>query len=283
MSRHVSVPVVVLLPGLPTAEGTAPAIGGFWIWEALNATDVVFRCCTTVGQLFAWLAKEQDTIVVLDAGTIDNVDGYTLCTLLRNTFQAGVILLVHGGADDRARGLHAGADLCLSSPVGGPELSAILHALHRRTQLSSEAPPWPRALPDAALTPPMLQGDPLPVPPREGYWIFSDQGWSLRTPANQIMRLTQAEREFLTRLFSSPDYLFLRASQDSDVTADLISHRKLDVVVSRLRVKAGRLGPPLPLHTCRGMGYQFSGKVLLADQRDVALGRLASPSMLLNI
>lgn len=279
MSRHANVPVVVLLPGLPTMEGAAPAIGGFWIWEALNATDVVFRCCTTVGQLFAWLAKEQDTIVILDASTIDNVDGYTLCTLLRSTFQAGLILLVHGGADDRVRGLHAGADLCLSSPVGGPELGAILHALYRRALLSPEEPAWSREVPDVSCAPRTHQGDPLPVPTREGYWIFSDQGWSLRTPANQVMRLTQAEREFLSRLFSSPDYLFQRGSQDSDATADLISNRKLDVVVSRLRVKVGRLGHPLPLHTCRGRGYRFSGKVLVADQGDAALGRLAIPAI----
>ncbi|WP_454675277.1 helix-turn-helix domain-containing protein [Achromobacter pestifer] len=140
-----------------------------------------------------------------------------------------------------------------------------MHALYRRTAFAHGTPAPALPHPDASFLSPLHNGDASFDPTKEGDWILADQGWALRTPNHQIVRLTTAEREFLTQLFASPDHLFLRSNQDQGGAADLISKRKLDVVVSRLRVKVGNAGHPLPLHTCRGMGYQFSGRVLIAE------------------
>jgi DNA-binding response OmpR family regulator len=95
-----------------------------------------------------------------------------------------------------------------------------------------------------------------------GKWQFQDAAWTLVSPRGTRLALTQAERDFLLKLTTSPDKRMPRGDLPaSDPQAGRDSVRRTDVVVSRLRRKAHETNMELPIRTVWGWGYAFTGDI----------------------
>ncbi|GAB1577242.1 response regulator transcription factor [Bordetella petrii] len=208
--------------------------------EALSAVGWSVRGCNAIAQLGALAEQGTAQLLVLEAAT------ELLCTLAgiaRFTVPGAVLIaLVDAEAvGPRVLALEAGADACCTVQVDIRELSALARALYRRRE------------------------DRAPRPDGRGpAWQLIGGGRVLAGPAGQRLPLTFTESAFLLRLLSTPGHRLPR--ERLIAAANGAAHigqspRSVDVMVSRLRAKAQRLGVELPLLAVRQWGYMF-----LADE-----------------
>ncbi|MBD7922212.1 response regulator transcription factor [Xanthomonas bonasiae] len=175
-------------------------------------------------------------LVVLDVG-LPGEDGYSVARYLRQIApQAGIVMLTGRGANpDMTRGLLQGADIYLVKPLDVELLIAALANLRRRLQ--------PAASPEA-------------LPAQE--WRLSDDGWTLSSPAQRTLALTEAERGLLKALFAqrgAPVDRDTLIAAVTDAPWDFDPHR-LEVLVHRLRARVtAATAATLPLRAVRGQGY----------------------------
>jgi DNA-binding response OmpR family regulator len=81
--------------------------------------------------LAQWKAHQPD-LVLLDLG-LPKLDGLEVCRRIRRTSATPIIMLTGRDADaDEVRGLEAGADDCVTKPVGVRQLAARMAAVLRR-------------------------------------------------------------------------------------------------------------------------------------------------------
>ncbi|MCK6578015.1 MAG: response regulator transcription factor [Anaerolineae bacterium] len=82
---------------------------------------------------------ERPEMVVLDIVMPNNLDGLTVCRRIREVSDAPIIMLSAQAVseDDVVAGLMAGADDYLEKPIGLNEFAARVHALRRRSILST--------------------------------------------------------------------------------------------------------------------------------------------------
>lgn len=81
--------------------------------------------------------NERPDLALLDI-SLPGIDGYELCSRIREVSQIPVIYLTaRGGEDDRVRGLLGGADDYIAKPFGGKELVARIVAALRRAEMHS--------------------------------------------------------------------------------------------------------------------------------------------------
>ncbi len=204
------------------------ADNGFLVTTASDAADADNKCRA--------LAFDAMILDVMMPGT----DGIAYTQRLREATDLPVLLLTAmGEADDRIRGLEAGADDYLVKPFEPRELLLRLTNILRRNGQDD---------PDTAAA----RADLGPV--RLGDCIFDPVREHLIRDGTRL-RLTQAEARLLAGLAARPGEVF---SRDALFELGIVAGtaRAVDVQVTRLRRKI-EPDPKLPryLQTVRGEGY----------------------------
>lgn len=155
---------------------------------------------------------------------------------------AALIILVHNAdVDARIVALDAGADACCTMSTDIREICALGRAISRVRRAEA------------------YSGRETPL------WRLTHSGRVLAGPRGQHLPLTFTESAFFLRLLSSPGH---RLPRERLVTSPVAgprsrhSVRSVDVMVSRLRAKAERLGVGLPLLAVRQWGYIFLADVV---------------------
>ena len=161
------------------------------------------------------------------------------------------------GFEGRVRAMQCGADVCLPREVQVEELVAVLHAVGRRVGVA--------AVPPVGAVPAAAEPGPAAGRRADGKWRLLSQGWVLADPHGMQMSLTTSERDLMLLLLARPGRKveraeLLQACAGAGVREG-VSGRALDVMISRLRTKARRLGMALPLRSVFRQGYMFAGEV----------------------
>lgn len=183
------------------------------------------------------LATHPCQVVVLDLG-LPGEDGLSIATRLsRDNGIRIVMLTARASVVERIQGLDAGADVYLTKPVNMTELVKVVRNVARRLPASQER----------------LRLDPT--------------NHRLDTPWGASVDLTTKEVQFLRHLAQAPEH-FLSRSVLEEVLWNLddasASHR-LEVMVSRLRIKLKNAGLQNLVRTERQMGYRLAQKVALIN------------------
>jgi len=203
---------------------------------SLSATGWSVRDCTDIGRLGPMAAVRAPQVLVLE-GSAQAL--YTLAGIARHTVPDAALIALAGDTEIDARivALEAGADACFSLHGDIRELSALGRALARRRDRQAER----------------LRRD-------SDAWHLASGGRILAGPRGQYLPLTFTESAFFLRLLASPGHRLPRERLVAAPVAGAGGHhsaRSVDVMVSRLRAKAQRLGIELPLLAVRQWGYIF--------------------------
>lgn len=198
---------------------------GFSVELALNGVDGLHLAST--GSYDA---------LVLD-GNLPGIDGLTLLTALRRTHQTPVLMLTaRSSIEDKVLGLKTGADDYLVKPFSFSELTARLHSLLRRAQVSA-TPLQPSSMRLGDLEVDTLKRRAT----REGVRLpLSSKEFSL------LALLMERRGQVVTRTEIAAQVWDMNFDSDTNV---------IEVAIRRLRNKLDvPFATPL-LHTMRGVGY----------------------------
>lgn len=192
--------------------------------------------CKTTAALTGMVEVCAPQVVVIENG---DYDLRTLVSVARYTSpNAALIALISDpGVDARVAALDAGADACCLLSTDLREVCALGRALVRSRN-----------------------GPPARAPRETPLWRLTHSGRVLAGPRGQRLPLTFTESAFFLRLLSSPGHRLPRERLVATPVAGPRgphSARSVDVMVSRLRAKAERLGVGLPLLAVRQWGYIF--------------------------
>jgi two-component system phosphate regulon response regulator OmpR len=174
-------------------------------------------------------------LLILDV-MMPGESGFDLAKSLRQTSEVPILILTaRDESAMRIEGLEIGADDYVAKPFEPRELSLRIANILKRAQ------------PAAAV--------PAPESVRFGDFVFHIARGELRR-GEDIVRLTDREREMLTVLSASPGETVPRLSLAGSDQAS--NERAVDVQVNRLRRKIERdPANPLLLQTVRGIGYKL--------------------------
>ena len=203
---------------------------GFWVTPARDARHAR-----------GLLEGLEFDLIVLDV-MMPGEDGLALTASLRESMSTPILLLTaRGDADDRIRGLEAGADDYLAKPFEPRELLLRINAILRRV---------PKPLPKS--TPPRT----LHLGP-----VRYDMGRGELWRGRDLVRLTATEA-MLMRIFAArPHEAVTRAELVEDLRGGVAEaqERAIDVQITRLRRKIED-DPRAPryLQTVRGSGYMLA-------------------------
>lgn len=195
--------------------------------------------------LYKGLLVNPVDVIILDIG-LPGEDGLTIAQHLRGLPSLAIIILsARATLDDRIAGLAIGADRYLVKPIDLAELVANIEAVTRSQSFIATAPIEPVI---EALKPSTT-------------WHLNSQHWTLTSPRGTMLQLT--DREFRVLLILMTDQGQTVKKRD---IADLVigsrilnSNERLDVLLARLRKKAGTLlEDPLPIKTAYQIGYAFT-------------------------
>jgi two-component system phosphate regulon response regulator OmpR len=174
-------------------------------------------------------------LIVLDV-MMPGEDGLSLTRALKRDGDVPVLLLTaRADGEDRVKGLESGADDYLSKPFEPRELLLRLNNLLKRRAAEPAAPARDFV--------------------RFGRFVYDLKREDLHD-GDEIVRLTDRERQLLTLFATAPDGTVSRealAGPGADV-----GERTVDVQINRLRRKI-ETDPANPLHlqTVRGVGYRL--------------------------
>lgn len=218
--------------------------------DALAGMGFSPRGCEDSNGLFRLFQARRTPLLVMEAELTDLCMAVAGLRAMDTT--AGIVAVsTFDSPENRILGLHCGADACFPTDVATAEIAAALQALVRRVPISGRRPA------DADVR----AGATTPAE-ATGKWQFQDAAWTLVSPRGTRLPLTQAERDFLLKLTTSPDKRMPRGDLPaSDPQAGRDSVRRTDVVVSRLRRKAHETNMELPIRTVWGWGYAFTGDI----------------------
>lgn len=203
---------------------------GFWVSVARDAA-----------QARRLLEGLEFDMLILDV-MMPGEDGVALTGSLRETMQTPILLLTaRGDADDRIRGLEAGADDYLPKPFDPRELLLRITAILRRVPKPAPRPGPPQTL---HLGP-----------------VRYDVGRGELWRGNEPIRLTATE-SLLMRIFAArPNEAVTRQELVEEVGGGVAEaqERAIDVQITRLRRKI-EADPRQPryLKTVRGSGYMLA-------------------------
>jgi two-component system, OmpR family, phosphate regulon response regulator OmpR len=203
---------------------------GFWVTGARDA-----------GQARRLLEGLEFDLIVLDV-MMPGESGLELTASLRERLTTPILLLTaRGDADDRIRGLEAGADDYLAKPFEPRELLLRISAILRR----------------------LPRGDSRPQPPRTlhlggvRYDVNRGELWR----GQERVRLTATEGLLMRILAAKPHEPVSRAELMEDLGGGEaeVQERAVDVQITRLRRKI-EPDPKAPryLQTVRGSGYMLA-------------------------
>lgn len=219
-------------------------VGKLELLQPLLPYGAQIQALDSVEALYRELVIVPCDIVVIDTthvrtGLVETVEH------LRRRDDLGVVLLVDPLTPQLiADGLWAGADACLPHRPEPEFLAAKLYSLRRR--LPGEAAQLAENGGQAA---------------DSGSWALESDGWDLRGPNAQVLALTEAERAFLTLLFSSPAETVARERLIAALTDQPWSFdpHRIEVLVHRLRNRVqSATGCTLPVRAVRGAGYRLT-------------------------
>lgn len=198
----------------------------------------------SIDALYRELAIVPCDIVLIDTTQLREDLSSTVAHLRRRD-DLGVVLLIDPAVPEAvAAGLWAGADACLPPRPSPDVLAAKLYSLRRR-----------------------LPGEPAQVLEAGAFrragpgWMLESDGWDLRAPGGSLLALTEAERAFLTLLFSSPAETVARERLIMALTDQPWSFdpHRIEVLVHRLRNRVrSATGETLPIRAVRGSGYRLT-------------------------
>lgn len=197
--------------------------------------------------LYRHLATQSLAAVVLDVG-LPGEDGLSVAKLLRaHNPQMGVVFVsARGRREEREAGWETGADGYLVKPIDVDELEWTLRRLLLRQ--TSLQPPVNRPMEDK-------------TPKEEEPWKLVPAKALLLTPEGQPIKLTLTELTILNELVGKRGKPCKAAelARALGLQPDEWDRHRLDVIVSRLRVKVERAsGHAAPLRTLRGIGYAWA-------------------------
>ena len=174
-------------------------------------------------------------MMVLDV-MMPGESGLDLAASLRQNSAIPILMLTaRSDAVDRVRGLEAGVDDYLGKPYEPKELLLRIASILRRTRAA-----------------PIKSDDPSL---RFGPFVFVLERGELRN-GDEIIRLTEREREILRMLGASPGASVSREALSVPGTS--AQERTIDVQINRLRRKIEKDPTnPLYLQTVRGTGYKL--------------------------
>lgn len=196
-------------------------------------------------ELYKALRQERYDIAVLDVNLPD-VSGFDLARDIAHQNEMGIILLTaRTGRDDRVRGYADGADIYLTKPVDGEELTLAIINLSRRIRHAAGQKATRRTGPVAAGEHTSLRLD------RQSQLLHAYNGMSVKLSTREVMLL-----EYLAR---RPGVTVSREEISS-----LFSHaqfhpesRRIDAALARLRAKLKAGGMELPLHVVHSAGLRL--------------------------
>ncbi len=186
------------------------------------------------------LAQEKAPDLILLDIMLPVVDGWVVCSEVRKTSQAPIIMLTAKSETfDKVSGLEMGADDYVTKPFEVKELMARIHAVMRRSEGETAA-----HLPEKR-----LEFDKLIIN-LDSYELVVD---GKRTEA------PPKEMELLYHLASSPNRVFTRNQLLDEVWGfDYFGDsRTVDVHIKRLREKLEGVSDKWSLKTVWGVGYKF--------------------------
>ena len=195
------------------------------------------------------VAQHSPDVLLLDREMADRAAG-----IVRTLPMLRVVLLP-GGHDDVALTLLRAVkvNICLPWPLDLELLAATLAGLLR-------------------LSKPSLNDESNLVSPRSGEsaatWRLAITTWMLTPPDALPIRLTQAETTFLVTLADNPGGPVARPQMIAALghNVDYYDSRRLDTLLSRLRLKVGKGGgQPLPVRSIHSVGYAFAAPIELED------------------
>lgn len=198
-------------------------------------------------ELYKALRQERYDIAVLDVNLPD-VSGFDLARDIASQKDMGIILLTaRTGRDDRVRGYADGADLYLTKPVDGEELTLAIVNLGRRVRHAADD--RRRTGPNATSEGAQWRLD------RQSQLLHADNGTSVKLSAREVMLL-----EHLARC---PDVTVSR-DEISSLFSDAQLHpesRRIDAALARLRAKLKAGGMDLPLQVVHSAGLRLLGTI----------------------
>jgi two-component system OmpR family response regulator len=208
--------------------------------DYLSASGYAVTTAASVWEAEAALGTHFDLLVV-DINLPDG-SGLELCRRMRSYIRAGIVMCT-GLSDRNARiaSLKAGADAYLVKPVDPEELDATLTNLHRRLTSRRSS---------------MLLPAPLPT-----LWRMDQVRQTLTGPNGRALELNHSEALLLSCVLRSPEQQATREVIFAEFEAAGMptDGRKLEVLVSRLRIKARqKLAVKLPFQSVYGRGYIFT-------------------------
>jgi DNA-binding response OmpR family regulator len=189
--------------------------------------------------LKAFYAERPD-VVVLGLGLRDDNgdgDGFEVLARIRELSDVPVIAVAGSGSsgEERARALRAGADDCVTRPLGRSETAARIEALLRRSRANGE--------PSAVLEDDFLHIDRL----RHRVEVLGVE-----------VALTPTEFRMLATFAEHPGRVLDHGQLLELVWGDGIRERdEVKLYVSYLRRKLGRAARVNPIETVRGVGYRY--------------------------
>ncbi len=174
-------------------------------------------------------------MMVLDV-MMPGESGLDLAASLRQNSAIPILMLTaRSDAVDRVRGLEAGVDDYLGKPYEPKELLLRIASILRRTRAA-----------------PIRSDD---SSQKFGPFVFVQERGELRN-GDEIIRLTEREREILRMLGASPGASISREALS--VPGASAQERTIDVQINRLRRKIEKDPTnPLYLQTVRGTGYKL--------------------------
>ena len=184
-------------------------------------------------QLDALLSQEDCDILLLDVN-LPFESGFDIARRMRSSGQRGVIMLTaRQSLEDKLQGLADGADIYMVKPIDRRELIGCINSLFRRISPATPHPGWRLNLESRLLT----------------------------APDGRQLELTPQEARTLNLLLTLPGEIFHRSEVLKSLGIDFagVPDSRINMVMSRLRLKLANFDPELRIKTWRNAGYNFVG------------------------
>jgi DNA-binding response OmpR family regulator len=197
----------------------------------------------------ALVAQHGPDALLVDAEMADRASGsIRLLPMLR------VALVAPGDSETALTLLRAmRINACLHLPLQIELLAASLDGLLRLSK--------PSIVDESNLNTPRAGED-------MGVWLLSVTTWTLTAPNAAPLQLTQSETRFLAKLAENPGAPVPRPQMIAALghNIDYYDSRRLDTLVSRLRLKVNRDSCQcLPVRSIHSVGYAFVAQIVLDD------------------